>query len=100
MLSRLETMVLMGMDLPLQAIRQQIASGLEIIVHLGRLRDKTRKVLEIAEVEGFSDGAVKLHTLYRFKESEESSKEKVVGKLERKGELMHEEKLKAAGVLF
>ncbi len=53
MLSRLETMVLMGMDLPLPAIQRQIASGLDIIVHLGRLRDKTRKVLEVTEVLGY-----------------------------------------------
>lgn len=100
MLSRLETMILMGMELPLPAIRQQIASGLEILVHLGRLRDKTRKVLEIAELDGLADGRVQLHTLYKFEEAEGSCRERVVGKLEKKGELKHEEKLKAAGVIF
>lgn len=56
MLSRLENMILMGIEIPLEAIRQQIASGIDIIVHLGRLRDKTRKVLEIVEVRGFEKG--------------------------------------------
>lgn len=106
MLSRLETMVLMGMDLPLMAIKQQIASGLDIIIHLGRLRDKTRKVLEIAEVDGFEDGKILLHTLYKFEECEESlcgategcAGQKVIGSLMRKGDLLHEEKLKMAGI--
>ncbi len=98
MLSRLETMILMGMDLPLMAIKQQIASGLDIIIHLGRLRDKTRKVLEISEVEGFEDGVIKMHTLYRFEEAPLQHGEMVVGKLEKKGELIHDEKLKMAGI--
>lgn len=58
MLSRLETMVLMGMDLPLAAIQRQIASGVDIIVHLGRLRDKSRKVLEVTEVLEYRDGEI------------------------------------------
>ena len=98
MLSRLENMVLMGMDLPLNAIRQQIASGLDLIVHLGRLRDKTRKVLEIAEVIGYEDGQVKLSTLFAFEETGQSGDGKVLGKLVRKGELLHGEKLKEAGL--
>ena len=61
-------MVLMGMDLPLAAIRQQIASGIDLIVHLGRLRDKTRKVLEIAEVTGYENGEIQLSTLFSFEE--------------------------------
>ena len=65
MISRLETMVLMGMDLPLPAIERQIASGLDIIVHLGRLRDKSRKVLEVTEVLGYWDGQIHLQTIYR-----------------------------------
>ncbi|MBQ1848838.1 MAG: CpaF family protein [Acetatifactor sp.] len=97
MLSRLENMVLMGMDLPLMAIRQQIASGIDVIVHLGRLRDKSRKVLEIAEVLGFEDGEIKLGTLFSFEESGEEDG-KVLGRLVRKGELTHEDKLKAAGL--
>ena len=55
MLSRMETMTLMGIDLPLEAIRRQIASGVDILVHLGRMRDKSRKLLEITEVCGFED---------------------------------------------
>ena len=58
MLTRLETMVLMGMELPLAAVRRQIASGVDIIVHLGRLRDKSRRVLEIVEILGFEDGEI------------------------------------------
>ena len=69
MLSRLETMVLMGMDLPLPAIQRQIASGLDIIVHLGRLRDKTRKVLEVTEVLGYWEEEIHLQTLYCFEEA-------------------------------
>lgn len=68
MLSRLETMVLMGMDMPLAAIKNQIASGLDIIVHLGRLRDRTRRVLEITEVQGCVQSEIVLNTLYRFQE--------------------------------
>ena len=90
MLSRLENMVLMGMDLPLPAIRNQIASGVDIIVHLGRIRDKSRKVLEITEVVGCENGC--------FEELGESSEGNVVGKLQKKGGLLHEGKLKAAGL--
>lgn len=101
MLSRLETMILMGMELPLMAIKQQIASGIDIIIHLGRLRDKTRKVLEIAEIECFEEGKIQLHTLYRFVEKERTREKEtnaVVGILEKKGELLHGEKLKMAGI--
>ncbi len=97
MLSRLETMVLMGMELPLTAIRQQIASGIDILVHLGRLRDKSRHVLDIAEINGVKDGEVQLHTLYHFEEASDSG-EAVKGKLVRKGSLMHRQKLKTAGI--
>jgi pilus assembly protein CpaF len=68
-ISRIETMVLQGQDFPLNAIRQQIASGIDIIVQLGRLRDKSRRVLEVSEVDGFMDGEIVLHTLYRFEET-------------------------------
>ena len=56
----------MGMDLPLPAIERQIASGIDIIVHLGRMRDKTRKVLEVTEVLGYQEGEILLQTLYRY----------------------------------
>lgn len=97
MLSRLENMVLMGMDLPLPAIRNQIASGVDIIVHLGRIRDKSRKVLEITEVIGCENGEIRLNPLYRFEELGENSEGNVVGKLQKTGGLLHEGKLKAAG---
>lgn len=98
MLNRLATMVLMGIDLPLAAIKQQIASGIDILIHLGRLRDKTRKVLEIAEVDGVREGNICLHTLYKFEEGKGSKKNHVIGKLEKKGELRNGEKLKSAGI--
>ena len=98
MLSRLENMVLMGKDLPLPAIRNQIASGVDIIVHLGRIRDKSRKVLEITEVVGCENGEIRLNPLYCFEELGESSEGNVVGKLQKKGGLLHEGKLKAAGL--
>lgn len=87
MLHRLETMVLMGADLPLPAIRSQIASALDIVIHLGRLRDKTRRVLWIMEVDGYEDGEIRLHTLYEFSD----------GKLRKRGELKNRRKLEAAG---
>lgn len=98
MLSRLENMVLMGMELPLDAIRQQIASGVDIIVHLGRLRDKSRKVLEIQEIVGCERGEIKLNPLFFFEELGEDSEGHIVGKLQKKGGLMRENKLKAAGL--
>ena len=81
MLRRLETLVLTGMDIPLQAVRSQIASAIEIVVQLGRLRDKSRKVLEIDEVCGIEDGEIVLRPLYKFKETKGCSKEHVKGHL-------------------
>lgn len=98
MLSRLQTMILMGMELPLHAVRQQIASGIDILVHLGRLRDKSRKVLEIWEIDGYEEGEILLNLLYRFAESGETPDGKILGRLEKKGELKHDHKLKAAGL--
>ena len=98
MLSRLENMVLMGMELPLKAIKQQIASGIDIIIHLGRLRDKSRKVLEIVEVLGFWEDEIQLKVLYQFEEEGEAEDGKVLGSLQRKGELTYVEKLKSAGI--
>ena len=68
MLSRIETMVLMGMNLPLEAVDRQIASAIDIIVHLGRLRDKSRKVLEIQEVVSYSQGEIRLNPLYLYED--------------------------------
>lgn len=98
MLSRLETMILMGMELPLAAIKQQIASGIDILIHLGRLRDKSRRVLEIVEVTGMKGGEIELSPLYLFEEEEEDKTGRVKGGLKKKGELKSEDKLKAAGI--
>lgn len=98
MLSRLENMILMGMEIPLEAIRRQIASGIDIIVHLGRLRDKSRKVLEIVEVTGFEDGEIQLSPLYRFKEEGETADRRILGVLRKEGELAYVEKLQYAGL--
>lgn len=98
MLSRLENMILMGIEIPLEAIRQQIASGIDIIVHLGRLRDKTRKVLEIVEVCGFEKGEIILSPLYRFEEEGETGGGKILGTLRKEGELAYVEKLQTAGL--
>lgn len=98
MLSRLENMILMGMEIPLDAIRQQIASGIDIIVHLGRLRDKSRKVLEIVEVLGYEKGEIRLKSLYRFLETGEDAEGRILGQLVKKGELTYIEKLQSAGL--
>lgn len=96
MLHRLETMMMMGIDLPLVAIQRQIASAIDIIIHLGRLRDKSRRVLEIAEVLGYEEGRIQMQTLYEFRE-EGMKHEKVQGTLVKVEELVHREKLLAAG---
>lgn len=100
MLSRLETMVLQGASgLPLDAIRQQIASAVDIIIHLSRLRDKSRKTVEITEVLGLEDGRIKLNPLYVFEEDENSTLEKVSGSLKRtNNRLVNDYKLKLSGL--
>ena len=100
MLSRLETMVLQGAaGLPLEAIRQQIASAVDIIIHLSRLRDKSRKTMEICEVVGYEDGKIILNPLYVFEEDEKSTLEKVSGSLNRtKNPMKNDFKLKLAGI--
>lgn len=97
MMSRLENMILMGMELPLNAIRGQIASGIDILIHLGRLRDRSRKVMEIMEVLGLKQGEIQLKSLYRFREEGEDENGKIKGTLEKKGELTYVEKLERAG---
>ena len=96
MLHRIETMMMMGIDLPLQAIQRQVASALDVIIHLGRIRDKSRKVLEITEVLGFENGMINTHTLYEFQE-EGMQDGKVRGALVKVDELKEKEKLMAAG---
>lgn len=98
MLSRLETMILMGMDLPLPAIRRQIASGIDILVHLGRLRDRSRRVLEIAEVLDYMDGEIVLQSLFLFQEEGCGKNGRVKGRLIKKNSLYHREKLAACGM--
>lgn len=99
MLSRLETMVLTGAEgLPLEAVRQQIASAVDIIIHLSRLRDRSRKTMEITEVAGYENGRILLNPLYRFEEDENTTVEKVSGSLNRtKNKLIHTTKLQIAG---
>lgn len=100
MLSRLETMVLQGADgLPLEAIKQQIASAVDIIIHLSRLRDKSRKTMAITEVVGIKNGEIELNPLYEFKEDENSTMEKVSGKLVRTDNPLKKDfKLQLAGI--
>lgn len=125
MITRLESMVLMGMEFPLEAVRRQIASAVDVIIHLGRLRDGSRKVLEIAEVTGMREGLVELHTIYEFEEmvageeqevtdmvyaaagtlSEQNvtdgfQLQKVTGRLRARAELLHQEKFLRAGIAY
>ena len=100
MLSRIETMVLMGMDIPLAAVRGQIASGIDIVIHLGRLRDRSRKVLEVCELEKETDpvtGRIRVNRLFKFEETgmEEG---RIKGEWRKTGELKGTEKLMAAGI--
>ena len=96
MLSRLETMVLMGMELPLPAVQRQIAAGVDIIIHLGRLRDRSRKVLEIVEIVGYENQEFQLSTLYELRESGEEN-QKMKGGWVRVQEMTNRAKLLAAG---
>ena len=97
MLARLETMVLMGMDLPLPAIRGQLASAIDVIIHLGRLRDRSRKLLEICEVTGMENGRITTAPLFSFHEQDEKDG-KIIGVWEQAGELASRDKLAMAGV--
>ncbi|MCC8044037.1 MAG: CpaF family protein [Clostridiales bacterium] len=99
MLSRLETMVLMGMEIPLPAVRRQIASGIDMIVHVGRMRDKTRKVLQIQEILGYDSerGEIQTQTLFEFEEEQDGC-EKVNGKLQKRAKLKKRQKLARAGI--
>lgn len=89
MLTRLESMVLMAAELPLKAIRDQISAGIDIMVHLSRMPDKSRKVMEISEVEGLVDERIRLNKIFEYDHRERS--------LKRKGELKNREKLTRAG---
>ena len=98
MLMRLESMVLSGAELPLKAVRGQIASAIDIVVHLGRLRDKSRKVLEIREVIGLENEEIITRELWRFEETD-NCQEQVKGKLKKINDLKNVRKLKNAGLL-
>ena len=100
MLSRLETMVLQGAEgLPLEAIRQQIASAVDIIIHLSRLRDKTRRTMEISEITGYENGQIIINPIYRFEEDEKSTLEKVSGSLVRtENPFINDYKLRISGI--
>ncbi|MDR1558172.1 MAG: Flp pilus assembly complex ATPase component TadA [Clostridiales bacterium] len=100
MLSRLETMILSDSDFPLESVKRQIASSLDIMIFLGRLRDKSRKVLEISEVLDYSSGVVRMNKLYEFLEQTEDHRGKVVGELKNVGQLQQTGKLKKAGIVL
>lgn len=98
-ISRIEVMTLMGAEeMPLKAIRQQVASGIDIIVQLGRLRDKSRRVLEISEIDSFTDGEIMLNSLYHFEEAGVDEDGRILGQLVKTGSLRHTQKLCAAGL--
>ncbi|NEN81442.1 CpaF family protein [Paenibacillus elgii] len=100
MLSRLETMVLSGASLPVEVVRKQIASAIDVMIHLTRLRDRSRRVTEITEVIGVEEGEVKLNPLYRFVETGETPEGKVIGQLEPTGNAMEGTwKLEMAGLI-
>lgn len=96
MIARLETMVLMGMDIPLPAVQRQIAGGIDVLIHLGRLRDKSRKVLEVMEVLGYEEGEIRLQSLYHFRETKVTDG-KIEGEWVKENPLRHREKLLASG---
>ena len=100
MLSRLETMVIMGMEIPVAAIRRQIASGIDLMVHLSRMRDKSRKVLEILEIDGYDvqTGEIRTHTIFEYLGLGEDKDGKLTGSLVKTGQLIHTQKLERAGI--
>lgn len=99
MMNRLETMILMGIELPLNAIRRQLSSGIDIIVHLGRLRDKSRKVLEISEIRGMDGENIRIEPIYQFIESG-NDPYKVTGELKKVGKLCNTGKWLRGGLML
>ena len=97
MLYRLETMVLMGLDIPASAVKRQLASGIDLMIHLGRLRDKRRVLLEITEIAGCEQDEILLNPIYVFQETGTERNEKVIGDWIKVGELIHWEKMRMAG---
>lgn len=98
-LYRLETIVMLSSEIPIKALRRQIASGIDLIIHLGRLRDKSRKVLEVVEIIGICGEEIETAELYSFEETGEDMG-KVIGELRKKNELFHKDKLKRAGINY
>ncbi|MCI9146712.1 MAG: CpaF family protein [Hungatella sp.] len=99
MLSRLETMVVSGNSIPIEAIRQQIASAVDIIIQLSRLRDKSRRTVEISEVAGYENGSIRINPLYRFVERGEDENKRIIGELVRtEHPMIHREKFRNAGL--
>ena len=99
MLYRLETMVLMGMEIPAVAVRRQLASGIDLMIHLGRLRDKRRVLLEISEIAGYENDEIMLNPIFLFEENGVDDIGKILGTWKKVGELKHKEKLRMAGFL-
>lgn len=97
-LLRVETMILMAAQIPVQAIRRQISSAVDIVVHLGRMRDKSRKVLQVAEIVGMNGDEICINTLYEFRECKNHGSEQVIGNLVKAGELQNVTKMHAAGI--
>ena len=98
MLLRLETMVLMGLEIPLVAVRRQIASAVDVVIHVSRLRDRTRKVVKICEVIGMEHGEIKLSTLFEYQETGMKNGH-VQGSMRKIHDLIHMEKLASAGMV-
>lgn len=102
MLSRIETMILSSSAFPLEAVRRQIASAIDIIIFLSRLRDKSRRTMDISEVSGLENGQIKLNPLFLFEEDHQSNSNipgKVVGNLKRTANpMVNTQKLKNTGI--
>ena len=98
-LYRLETIVMLSSEIPVKALRRQIASGIDLVIHLGRLRDKSRKVLQITEILGMNGDEIETAELYSFEETGEDMG-KVIGALKKKNELFHKDKLIRAGINY
>lgn len=103
MMLRLETMILMGYDMPVPAIRQQLAAAIDVVVHLGRLRDNSRRIVEISEVDGVAGGEICLHPLFQFVEDSvqtdrQTDLQMVCGELVKVGEIRNKQKLIQSGL--
>lgn len=98
-LSRLETMMMLSTDIPISALRRQIASGIDFLIHLGRLRDKSRRLLEVREITGMEDGEIKTDIIYRFEETGEV-RGRITGEFRKVNEMVNTEKLRRSGIIL